>query len=98
METKLARIAEVAKAKPEERFTSLAHLLNKQMLRDSHLKLPADKATGVDKVTKVAYEEQLEENLDDLIARMKRNAYKPQASRRTYIPKDEKSKRPLGIP
>lgn len=98
METKLARIAEVAKAKPNERFTSIAHLLNKQMLRDSHLKLPADKATGVDKVTKVVYGEQLEENLDDLIARMKRNAYKPQASRRTYIPKDEKSKRPLGIP
>ena len=41
METKLARIAEVAKAKPKERFTSLAHLLNKQMLRDSHIKLQA---------------------------------------------------------
>ncbi|MEC0230475.1 group II intron reverse transcriptase/maturase, partial [Paenibacillus alba] len=98
METKLARIAEIAKAKPKERFTALAHLLNKQMLMDSHLKLPADKATGVDKVTKAVYGEQLEGNLDDLIARMKRNAYKPQASRRTYIPKDEKSMRPLGIP
>lgn len=98
METKLARIAEVAKAKKKERFTSLAHLLNKQMLWDCHLELPANKATGVDRVTKLAYEENLESNLDDLLARLKRKGYRPQASRRTYIPKDEKSKRPLGIP
>jgi len=98
VETKLARIAEIAKEKPTERFTSLAHLLDKAMLWDCHLELPADKATGVDHVTKAAYEEKLEENLDDLLARMKRGGYRPQASRRTYIPKDEKSKRPLGIP
>lgn len=98
METKLTRIAEIAKAKPEERFTSLAHLLDKQMLWDSHLELPADKATGIDKVTKAAYEQNLEANLDDLLVRLKRKGYRPQASRRTYIPKDEKSKRPLGIP
>ncbi len=98
METQLSRIAEVAKTRPKERFTSLAHLLNKQMLRDCHLELPAKKATGVDQVTKAAYEANLEANLDDLVTRMKRQAYKPQASRRTYIPKDEKSQRPLGIP
>lgn len=98
METKLARITEVAKAKPKERFTSLAHLLNKQMLWDCHLELPANKAAGIDQVTKAAYEANLEANLDDLLARLKRKGYRPQASRRTYIPKDEKSKRPLGIP
>lgn len=98
MDTRLARIAEVAKTRPKERFTSLAHLLNKQMLWDCHLELPADKATGVDGITKREYEANLEGNLDDLVERMKRQAYKPQASRRTYIPKDEKSQRPLGIP
>jgi group II intron reverse transcriptase/maturase len=98
METKLTRIAEIAKEKPKERFTSLAHLLDKQMLWDCHLDLPANKATGIDHVTKAAYEENLENNLDDLLARLKRGGYRPQASRRTYIPKDEKSKRPLGIP
>jgi len=98
VETKLTRIAEKAKEKTSERFTSLAHVLDKQMLWDCHLELPANKATGIDKVTKAAYEENLEENLDDLLARLKRQGYKPQASRRTYIPKDEKSKRPLGIP
>lgn len=98
METKLLRIAEVARSRPKERFTSLAHLLNKQMLMECHWELPANKATGVDRVTKAEYEENLEANLEDLVARMKRQAYKPQPSRRTYIPKDKYSKRPLGIP
>lgn len=98
METKLARIAEIAKTKPSERFTTLAHMLNKQMLWDCHLELPAKKATGIDRVTKEKYEEHLEANLDDLLARLKRKGYRPQASRRTYILKDEKSLRPLGIP
>jgi len=31
METKLARIAEVARTKPKEKFTSLAHLINEEM-------------------------------------------------------------------
>jgi len=98
MDTALTRIAEVAREKPKERFTSLAHLLNKQSLWDCHLELPADKAAGVDGMTKQQYETNLEANLEHLVERMKRQAYKPQASRRTYIPKDEKSMRPLGIP
>ncbi|XID90424.1 group II intron reverse transcriptase/maturase [Paenibacillaceae bacterium WGS1546] len=98
MDTKLSRIVEVAKTRPKERFTSLSHLLDKQMLWDCHLELPADKATGIDEVTKAEYEKNLEANLEDLVARMKRQAYKPQPSRRTYIPKDEKNLRPLGIP
>ena len=37
METKLARIAELAKEKPKEQFTSLYHLLNKEMLLECHV-------------------------------------------------------------
>jgi group II intron reverse transcriptase/maturase len=98
METKLARIAEMAKRKPKIRFTSLYHMLNAELLRQAHASLEPDKATGVDGVTKAEYEERLEENLDDLVARLKRKGYRPQPARRTYIPKDEKSTRPLGIP
>lgn len=32
MQTKLARIAEVAKEKPKEKFTTLHHLLNEELL------------------------------------------------------------------
>lgn len=98
METQLARIAEAARTRPKERMTSLAHLLNKQTLWDSHLAMPKDKAAGVDGVTAQMYEKHLEDNLENLVERMKRQAYHPQAARRTYIPKDETSLRPLGIP
>lgn len=99
METKLKRIAEVAKANPNEKFTSLAHLINKEMLTQCHKEMKGKKAAGVDSVTKQEYEEHLNENLDELVARLKRHAYKPQPVRRVYIPKEgTDKKRPLGIP
>src|SRR5680860_109472 len=97
MKTELARIAEIAKAKPKEQFTSLYHLLNKEMLLKCHAELDANKASGIDQVTKEEYESNLEENIDSLVERLKRKGYRPQPVRRTYIPKDEKSMRPLGI-
>ena len=36
METKLRRIAEIARTKPNERFTSLIHLINAETLMQSH--------------------------------------------------------------
>lgn len=99
METKLQRITEKAKANPNERFTSLTHLINKEMLKECHKEMNAKKATGVDAQTKMSYDENLEQNLDDLLGRMKRQAYKPQPARRVYIPKLGSNKmRPLGIP
>ncbi len=97
METKLARIAEIAKEKPKEQFTSLYHLLNKEMLLECHAELDANKATGIDQVTKEEYERNLEENITSLVERLKRKGYRPQPVRRAFIPKDEKSVRPLGI-
>jgi RNA-directed DNA polymerase len=50
-------------------------------------------------VTKGEYEANLDDNLADLMARMRRQAYKPQPARRVYIPKPGTDKqRPLGIP
>ncbi|MBT2290985.1 group II intron reverse transcriptase/maturase [Paenibacillus albidus] len=98
MDTQLSRIAKAARNRPKERMTSLVHLLDKQRLWDCHLEMQGDKAAGVDGVTKAEYERELESNLEDLISRMKRQAYKPKPSRRTYIPKENGDKRPLGIP
>ena len=66
METKLARIAQIAKERPKEQFTSLAHLLNVEMLRKCHQELSGNKASGIDEVTKAQYEENLSENLEKL--------------------------------
>lgn len=99
METQLERIAQVAKANPKEKFTSLIHLINKETLIQSHKEMSSKKASGVDEVTKEMYNERLEENIQDLLARMKRQAYKPQPAKRVYIPKaGTDRKRPLGIP
>lgn len=96
METKLTRIAEMAKADPKLRFTSIGHFIDAQARMESHRAMKTGKATGVDGVTKETYEAKLEENVENLVTRLKQKGYKPQPARRTYIPKDEKSM--LGIP
>ena len=99
MQTKLGRIAEIAKERPEERFTSLAHLINEESLIQAHRQMKAEKAPGIDKVTKDKYEENLTEKVRGLITRMKRNSYRPQPVLRRYISKIGTTKtRPLGIP
>lgn len=99
MSTKLARIAEIARERPEEKFTTLAHLLDEEMLKQCHAELKKGKALGIDHVSKEEYETNLDANIADLVARLKRKAYRPQPVRRTYIPKaGTDQKRPLGIP
>ncbi len=99
METKLLRIAELAKSDPKMKFTSLAHLLNKQALAQCHHGLPNRKASGINGTTKEQYSENLEENIEDLVSRLKSKSYRPVPVRRMYIPKlNSNKKRPLGIP
>jgi group II intron reverse transcriptase/maturase len=67
-------------------------------LRACYAALPAKSAAGIDGVSKDEYGRELEGNLQDLSARLKRMGYRPQAVRRTYIPKPgTKQQRPLGI-
>jgi group II intron reverse transcriptase/maturase len=67
-------------------------------LRACYEALPADRAAGVDGVTKEHYGLRLEDNLHDLSERLKRMGYRPQPKRRSYIPKPGSEKgRPLGI-
>ncbi|WP_300303941.1 group II intron reverse transcriptase/maturase [Anaerosolibacter sp.] len=92
-------MAEVAKIRPKERFTSLVHLINGEMIRECHEEMKRKKAPGADNITKGEYELRLDDNVNDLINRMKRQAYKPQPVKRVYIPKaGSEKKRPLGIP
>ena len=97
METKLERIAEISANSPRPEFTSLYHLINKEMLLQCHKELDGNKAVGVDEITKKEYGRNLEQNIDDLVERLKRKSYKPQPSIRVYIPKSNGKLRPLGI-
>jgi len=95
---KLALITQRAQKEPECQFTSLAHLLNEGYLKACYRKLGRDRACGIDNVTWEEYGRKLGKNLEDLVRRLKVKKYKPQPSKRVYIPKDEHGKRPLGLP
>ena len=74
------------------------HYVNEQTLMMEHRKQARKKATGIDGVDKAAYDENAAENIRELVSKMKKFQYKPQAVRRTYIPKGNGKMRPLGIP
>jgi len=97
MGTKLERIMEISATTPKPEFTSLYHLINVEMLKQCQKELDGSKAVGIDKVTKAEYEEHVEENLTNLVSRLKNKAYKPLPSLRVFIPKANGKKRPLGI-
>jgi RNA-directed DNA polymerase len=97
--TDLTRIGQRARKEPGLVFTSLYHHISDvDNLRACYDTLGADKATGVDGVTKEEYGQNLDENLRDLSGRLKRMGYRPEPKRRSYIPKSGSEKgRPLGI-
>lgn len=97
--TKLASIAEIAEKEKDAKFYSLAYLMNKNTLSEAFNRLNKDASSGVDKVTKMEYDSNLKENIDNLVKRLKKNSYKPLPVNRVYIPKVGSDKsRPLGIP
>ena len=51
METKLARISQLSKENPDMVFTSLGHLINKEMLENCHVQMDGTKAVGIDGIT-----------------------------------------------
>ena len=96
--TKLALISQRARMEPKFQFTSLAHLLNEEFLKECYYRLGRDQASGIDGVSWKEYGEHLDENLENLVARMRAKRYKPLPAKRVYIPKNEHEKRPLGLP
>jgi group II intron reverse transcriptase/maturase len=98
MSTKLSSLTLRARENPKCKFTSLAHLLTEDFLLECFRELKKDKAPGIDGVTVKEYEVHLEENIKDLVGRLRTKRYRPQPLRRVYIPKPNGDKRPLGIP
>lgn len=82
----------------EPRMENLMYHVNVQTLKAEHQKQSRKKATGIDGVTKDEYNANIDENLENLVERMKMFSYRPMPVRRTYIPKANGKLRPLGIP
>lgn len=93
----LGRIRRTARERKKERFTALLHHINPELLEAEFFALKKHAAPGVDGVMWRDYEQNLKANLEDLHARVHRGAYRPQPSRRVYIPKPDGRQRPLAI-
>lgn len=97
MATKLERISQLSREKPDMVFTSIGHMIDEELLKECHEEMDGDKAVGIDGVTKEEYGQRLDENLHKLVESLKRKSYKPKPASRVYIPKDNGKKRPLSI-
>ena len=93
----LDRVRQVAKERKQERFTTLLHHVNIDLLRLAFFALKRDAAPGVDGLRWQDYEADLEPRLADLHDRVHRGAYRAQPSRRRYIPKPDGRQRPLAV-
>ncbi len=96
--TKLQRIAELARRRPGEALTTLAHHIDLAFLQAAFKRTRKDGAVGVDGQTAAEYAEHLEDNLQSLLDGFKLGTYKAPPVRRVHIPKDKGKTRPIGIP
>lgn len=94
----LLELREKAEREPKHRFRSLYREINLPMLYESFRDLKRKAAPGVDGVTVSDYEEDLDKNLRQLLARLIGKTYRAQHVRRKFIPKGGGKTRPLGIP
>jgi RNA-directed DNA polymerase len=93
----LDRVRQAARQRKKEKFTSLLHHVDPAMLRTALTAIRRDSAPGVDGETWVDYEKDLDRRIDALHSKIHRGAYRALPSRRSYIPKEDGSKRPLAI-
>jgi RNA-directed DNA polymerase len=97
--TKLNKIALLSKSDPRRSFESLMHHFNYESLKERFYELDGKKAVGIDGVDKESYAKNLDQNILNLISRMKTMSYRPGPVREVLIPKEGKpgATRPLGI-
>jgi RNA-directed DNA polymerase len=93
----LERIRKVAREKKKERFTTLFHHIDIELLGAAFAEIKEDAAPGVDQLRWTDYGADLERNLEDLRDRVQRGAYRALPSRRVYIPKPDGRQRPLAV-
>ncbi len=97
--TKQQRIAMLARQGPQMGFTSLAHHIDIDWLREAYSRTRKSGAVGVDGQTAQEYAANLEGNLQSLLNRAKSGTYFAPPVRRVHIPKGTGNEtRPIGIP
>ena len=98
MSTKLQWIAEQAVREPGRVFTTLAHLIDVDFLKEAFNRTRKGGVPGVDGVTAEEYGKNLDENLRNLHERLRTGRYKAPPLKRGWREKDDGGKRPIGMP
>jgi group II intron reverse transcriptase/maturase len=99
MTTGLEGVAAKAREYKNIVFTSLAHHITKEMIRENLNHIPNDTAVGVDGIDVETAKETFDQWIDELMASIHRKSYKPPPVRRVWIPKPGRAeKRPIGVP
>lgn len=96
--TKLLQIAELARKAPGMAFTTLAHHIDIDWMREAYRRTRKDGALGVDGQSADEYARDLEDNLRSLVDRAKSGNYRAPPVKRVYIPKEGGTMRPIGLP
>lgn len=86
-----------AAGKKDMVFNNLLTHINEESLLEAFTALDANKAVGIDGISKKKYNENLEENIKNLTQRIHNGSYKPQAKKEVLIPKDNGKTRPIAI-
>ena len=94
----LLRVNEAARCSGQTRFTALLHHVDVAALERAFRRQRRTASPGVDRMTVDEYEQTLAGNLQRLHERVHSGQYWPKPVRRTYIPKSDGGRRPLGIP
>ena len=97
LQTKLDRVEQRSRQDKGTVFNNLGYLINLEMLRECYDSMDGTKAVGIDGIRKETYGKNLENNLQQLLLKIRRGSYHPQASRIVEIPKANGDKRPLAI-
>ena len=100
MSTQLSQIAKRAKMDRKARFTSLAHLLTPEFLKETWGKMNRRASGGVDGQSAEQFGRELETQVEAICAQLKAGTYRAPPVRRVEIPKGpgKVGTRPLGIP
>jgi RNA-directed DNA polymerase len=93
----LERVRLAARRGKKEKLTALLHHVDPKMLRTAFYALKRDAAPGIDGMTWETYEQGLDRRIENLCARVQSGAYRAQPSRRSYIPKEDGTRRPLAV-
>jgi RNA-directed DNA polymerase len=100
MSTQLSQIAKKARLDRKARFTSLAHLLTPEFLKETWGKMNRKAAGGVDGQSAEQFGNELETQVEAICKQLKGGIYHAPPVRRVDIPKGpgKVGTRPLGIP